>query len=66
MAHHFTKNTLSTTKWCNRCGRNTQWLVSDGRLGRCKEEHPLKHLKTKSAAASTQGSLFDLVDKKNA
>ena len=59
MPHHFTKNTLETTKWCNRCGRSTQWLVSDGRLGRCKEDHPPKHPQAKPAAASTQQSLFD-------
>ena len=39
MPHHFTKNTLETTKWCNTCKCNTQWLVSDGRLGRCKNDH---------------------------
>lgn len=39
MPHHFTKNTLETTRFCNTCKRNTQWYVWNGRLGRCKEDH---------------------------
>jgi hypothetical protein len=37
MSEHFTRNTEEVTRWCNHCGRFTQHIVSDGRLGRCKE-----------------------------
>lgn len=35
MAKHHTKNTLSTTKWCNTCSAMTPHAVSDGREGHC-------------------------------
>jgi hypothetical protein len=37
MTEHYTRNTESVTKWCNRCGKRTQHQVSDGRVGRCME-----------------------------
>ena len=37
MSHHYTKDTESDTKWCNRCQRHTQHAVSDGHIGRCTE-----------------------------
>ncbi len=37
MPHHYTRDTESDTKWCNRCSRHTQHAVSDGRIGRCME-----------------------------
>jgi hypothetical protein len=40
MAHHSTKNTVSRAKWCNKCGRQTQHAVSDGRVGHCLEHTP--------------------------
>lgn len=37
MPHHFQKSITETTEWCNKCERLTTHIVSDGRLGRCKE-----------------------------
>jgi len=37
MSHHFTSNTISTSRWCNECKRQTQHSVSSNRLGRCME-----------------------------
>ena len=59
MPHHFTKNTESVSRFCNTCRRVTMWSVSDGRLGRCQEDHHQKKPKPKVAAASAvQQSLF--------
>jgi len=37
MAEHYTRSTESATRWCNRCGKRTQHIVSGGRIGRCLE-----------------------------
>jgi hypothetical protein len=37
VSEHYTKNTESVTRWCNRCARDTQHSVSAGRIGRCME-----------------------------
>jgi hypothetical protein len=37
MTEHYTRNTESTTAYCNKCGRPTQHAVSWGRRGRCLE-----------------------------
>lgn len=37
MPHHFTRDTTETYHHCNKCGKLTLHIVSDGRLGRCKE-----------------------------
>jgi hypothetical protein len=48
MAHHYTKNTESDTKWCNVCMNLTQHKVSDGRIGRCMEhEQPAESARQK-------------------
>ena len=48
MTEHYTRNTESVTKWCNKCGRPTQFAVSCGRLGRCTEhEAPAETAKEK-------------------
>jgi len=39
VSEHYTRNTESVTRWCNRCGRPTQHLVSAGRVGRCENDH---------------------------
>ncbi len=51
MTEHYTTNTESATRWCNHCGRFTQYSVTAGRLGRCTEhdapaytKKQLKHL----------------------
>lgn len=35
MPHHFTKNTVSATFWCSKCGKPTVHYVLDGRRGGC-------------------------------
>jgi hypothetical protein len=35
MPHHFTKNTVEATFWCNTCFRNTSHRIDDGRRGPC-------------------------------
>ncbi len=42
MSQHYTANTESETKWCNKCHRMTQHMVSAGRIGRCME-HEAPH-----------------------
>ena len=39
MSEHYTKGTISVRKWCTTCGRETEHSVSDGRLGRCVNDH---------------------------
>ena len=35
MSQHFTSNTVSAEKWCNKCQRFTQHAVSGHRIGHC-------------------------------
>jgi len=35
MPEHYTRNTLETTRWCNKCRQHTQWRVSAGRISHC-------------------------------
>jgi len=35
MPEHFTKNTISATFWCNKCGKATMHRVDDRRRGPC-------------------------------
>jgi ribosomal protein L44E len=35
MPEHYTRNTLEATCWCNKCGKDTQHRVDDGRRGPC-------------------------------
>lgn len=32
---HYTKNTVSVTRWCGRCCANTPHRVDGGRMGPC-------------------------------
>lgn len=50
MTEHYTTNTESVTRWCNRCGKPTQYKVSGGRVGRCTE-HESETLSKKQKAA---------------
>ncbi len=43
MPEHYTNNTLSATRWGNKCSRFTQHTVSCGRMGRCLE-HAVQEL----------------------
>jgi hypothetical protein len=67
MTEHYTANTESVTKFCNRCMRNTQHAVSAGRVGRCMEHEPPEQTKAQErrardaadrAEAEKQGDLF--------
>jgi hypothetical protein len=40
MPHHYTKNIVEASAWCNTCNKMTMHAVFDGRLDRCKNEHP--------------------------
>lgn len=35
MPEHFTKNTVSATWWCPKCGKATEHRVDGGRRGPC-------------------------------
>ncbi len=35
MSKHYTKNTISASKWCNKCHTFTQHRVDQGRLSYC-------------------------------
>jgi hypothetical protein len=37
LPHHYTKDVTEAPFWCNRCGRETQHRVFDGRLAHCLE-----------------------------
>lgn len=37
MTQHFTKNTVSATFYCPKCGRSTSHRIDDGRKGPCLE-----------------------------
>lgn len=49
MTEHYTRNTESILKWCNRCDRLTVHAVSDGRVGRCTEHGPVGESKKQTA-----------------
>ena len=57
MSQHYTKGTVSVRKWCNTCRRETEHSVSDGRLGRCVEDHHPPNLE-KPVEESNQGEMF--------
>lgn len=59
MPHHYTKNVLEDTRWCNTCNRRTQHQVYNGRLGRCLNDHHRPPAKSKEKAQSQQRSLFE-------
>ena len=56
MPPHYTKNTIEASAWCPTCNKMTPHYVYDGRLGRCKNEHP--HPVKEKKPEDTQGSLF--------
>ncbi len=35
MSKHYTKNTISAAKWCNKCHAFTQHRVDQGRISHC-------------------------------
>ena len=59
MLHHFTKNTVQASIFCERCMKMTPWKIADGRRQFCLICYDKR--KTEDAAkpvAVTQGSLF--------
>jgi hypothetical protein len=58
MTQHYTRNTVSASAWCNKCGKQTQHTVSDRRLGYCIPcyERPLPKQEPKAAP---ERGLFD-------
>lgn len=50
MSEHFTRTTESVTRWCKKCGRLTQFAVSNGRLGRCTEHEAAPESEAKKRA----------------
>jgi hypothetical protein len=42
MSEHFTRNTESLRCWCYTCNDMTEHTVSDGRIGRCQNDHTKK------------------------
>jgi hypothetical protein len=59
MSEHYTKNTVSATAWCAKCGKPTEHRVDSGRLGPCLPclRAPLPSPVSR-APKSTQGFLF--------
>jgi hypothetical protein len=39
MTEHFTRNTESLRCWCYSCNDMTDHAVTDGNIGRCKNDH---------------------------
>lgn len=56
MGHHFTRDTVEVSAWCNKCGKMTQHTVTDRRLGYCIPcyQKPLPPVEP----PSKQGELF--------
>jgi hypothetical protein len=50
MSEHLPRSCESTTKWCNRCCNITEHIVSDGRIGRCKNHDSSAESKKQIAA----------------
>jgi len=57
MPEHYTKNTLSVSRFCKTCNRMTMFRVDNGRLGPCLEEHAKEYPK-KKVEEDKQESLF--------
>ena len=56
---HYTSNTVSVSKWCNKCGRFTQHSVSGHRAGHCLEHVPEpKKDATSKKPVAVQAGLF--------
>lgn len=62
MPEHYTKNTVSATCWCKKCGKNTLHRVDDGRRGpcyNCMAALEAEHQKPKPEPPARQEELFD-------
>ena len=62
---HYTRNTVSCTVWCNKCGKSTEHRVDDGRRGPCNvciaklnAEHEARVKAEAENPPAKQGELF--------
>jgi hypothetical protein len=67
MPHHFQKNTVEASVWCDKCNKNTIHSVWDGRRGSClvclekrEKQIPLPGIEA-SASQPEQLPLIDIV-----
>ncbi len=67
MGQHYTRHTVETSAWCNKCGKNTPHRVADKRLQYCipcYEESAVKSaterctVEMKRSVTAVQGRLF--------
>lgn len=58
MLEHYTKNTVSATFWCAKCGKPTLHRVDGGRRGPCFVCLEAKPAAVEQPPAATQGDLF--------
>lgn len=60
MPHHFTKNTVEASIWCNTCNRMTSWRILNGRRAYCIPCYGTKPLTSKPVAKPEPAQQFDL------
>lgn len=61
MTQHFTRNTISASLWCNKCGKPTQHRIDGVKRGpclECVERLEMAHKLIAKAATEKQGELF--------
>ena len=58
MRHFFTKSTVEASIYCNRCGKDTMWVIAGGRPAYCKSCYD-KVRDPKPVPQKKQPSLFD-------
>ena len=61
MTQHFTRNTVSASHWCGKCGKSTQHRIDDKRLGPCLEciaKLEAQHANAPKVEAEKQQELF--------
>ena len=63
MPQHYPKSTVWASAYCPTCNRETPHYVFDGRLGRCKNDHP--HPGPEKKPEDTQGKWFPFSSAEN-
>jgi ribosomal protein L44E len=61
MPEHFTRNTVSASFFCNKCGKFTQHRIDDGRKGPCLDciaRLDAAHAMKQAEPEAVQGDLF--------
>jgi hypothetical protein len=59
MTQHYTKQTVSASAMCKRCGKHTQHLVQGGLVGACTICLARPQPPTPPASAAAERGLFD-------